>query len=92
MSMNEHQLKGAFNQAAGRVQSATGALTGDSTGDVQGKVREARARLEGAYGDAVDAVSQAGQSVGRTIQSNPTVAVIVAAAVGFVLGWAMRRD
>jgi uncharacterized protein YjbJ (UPF0337 family) len=90
--MNEHQVKGAFNQAAGRVQSATGALVGEASTDLQGKAREARARLEGAYGDAVDAVSQAGQSVSRTIQSNPTVAVLAAAAVGFVLGWAMHRD
>ena len=90
--MNEHQVKGTFNQAAGRVQSAAGSLAGDAAGDVQGKVREAGARLEGAYGDALDAASRAGRSVGRTIQGNPTVAVLVAAAVGFVLAWAMRRD
>ncbi len=91
--MNEHQVKGDFNQAAGRVQSATGALIGDAGTEAQGKVREARARLEGAYGGAVDAVSQARESVGRTIQANPTVAVLVAAAVGFILGWTMSsRD
>ena len=90
--MNEYQVKGAFNQAAGRVQSATGALVGDASTDVQGKVREAGARLEGAYGDAVDTVSQAGQSLSRAMRSNPTVAVLGAAAVGFVLAWAMRRD
>jgi uncharacterized protein YjbJ (UPF0337 family) len=50
--MNGQQVKGTFNQAAGRVQSASGALMGDSTGEVQGKVREARARLEGACDDA----------------------------------------
>ena len=90
--MNEQQVKGAVNQAAGRVQSAAGALAGDASSDVRGKVREAGARLQGAYGDAVDAVSQARDRMGRTIQSNPTAAVLVAAAAGFVLGWTMRRD
>ncbi len=90
--MNEHQVKGDFNQAAGRVQSATGALMGDAATEARGKVREAGARLEGAYGGAVGTVSQVRESVGRTIQTNPTIAVLVAAAAGFILGWTMRRD
>ena len=90
--MNEHHMKGAFNEVAGRMQSAAGALAGDGAHDLEGKAREARARLEGAYGDAVDAVSDAGRSVGRTIQANPTTAVLVAAAAGFLLGWSMHRS
>lgn len=90
--MNEHQVTGALNEVAGRVQSAAGALAGDPAGDLKGKTREARARLEGVYGDAVDAVSDAGRSVGRTIQANPPTAVLLAAAAGFFLGWSMRRS
>ena len=91
-TMNEQHVKGAFNEVTGRVQSAAGALTGDTAQDLQGKARAARARLQGAYGDAADAVSSAGQSLGRTVQGNPMVAVLVAVAAGFFLGWAMHRD
>ena len=90
-SMNEHHVTGALHEVAGRVQSAAGALAGDPADDLQGKAREARARLEGAYGDAVDAVNQAGQSLGRTVQANPMITVLVAAAAGYLLGrWAHR--
>ena len=90
--MNEYHVAGGVNEVAGRVQSAAGALAGDPVGDLKGKAREARARLEGGYGDAVDAISEAGRSVGRTIQANPTTAVLVAAAAGFLLGWSMHRS
>ena len=90
--MNEHQVAGAFDEVAGRVQSAAGALAGDPAEDLRGKAREARARVEGAYGDAVDDVSDAGRSVGRTIQANPTTAVLMAAAAGFLRGWSMHRS
>jgi len=42
-------------------------------------------------GDAVDAVNHAGQSLGRTVQANPMITVLVAAAAGYLLGrWAHR--
>jgi len=89
--MNEHHVTGALHEVGGRVQSAAGALAGDLADGLQGKAREARTRLEGAYGDAVDAVNQAGQSLGRTVQANPMITVLVAVAAGYLLGrWAHR--
>ena len=90
--MNEDQIKGAAGNMAGRVQSAAGALSDDPVVEIKGKVRESVGKLRGAYGDAVNAVSDAGGSVTRAIQANPIAAVIIAGAVGCVLGWALSRD
>ena len=90
--MNEHHVKGALDEVAGRVQSAAGALAGDPADDLKGKAREARAGLEGVYGEAVDAVSDARQSLGRTIQANPMISLLMAAGAAFLLGRLMRRD
>jgi uncharacterized protein YjbJ (UPF0337 family) len=90
--MNEQQMKGAVGNMAGRVQSAAGALSDDPAVEIKGKGRETLGRLQGAYGDAVDAVSDAGGSVTRAIEANPIAAVLIAGAVGYVLGWALSRD
>ena len=90
--MNEDQIKGAAGNMAGRVQSAAGALRDDPAAEIKGKVRETVGKLQGAYGGAVDAVSEAGDTVTRAIQANPMAAVLIAGAVGCVLGWALSRD
>jgi uncharacterized protein YjbJ (UPF0337 family) len=90
--MNEHQMKGAAGEMAGKVQSAAGALSDDPAFEMKGKVRETVGKLQGAYGGAVDAVSDAGHSVTRAIQANPMAAVLIAGAAGCVLGWALSRD
>jgi len=90
--MNEHQMKGAAGDIVGRVQSAAGALSDDPAVEIKGKVRETVGKLQGAYGGAVDAVSDAGGSVTRAIQTNPIAAVLIAGAAGCVLGWVLSRD
>ena len=90
--MNEHQMKGTVGNMAGRVQSAAGALSDDPAVEIKGKVRETVGKLQGAYGDAVDAFSDARGSVTRAIQANPIAAVLIAGALGCVLGWALSRD
>jgi len=89
--MNEHHVSGGVRDVAGRVQSAAGALGNDPSTELKGKAREAAGKFEGAYGSAVDVANNAGRSVGRALQANPTATVLVAAAVGFVLGWMMHR-
>ena len=90
--MNEHEVNSTVNEVAGRMQSAAGALAGDAADELAGKAREARARLESVYGDAVDTVRGARQSLGRTIQANPVISVLVAAGAAFLLGRLVRRD
>jgi len=90
--MNEHQMKGAVGDMAGRVQSAAGALSDEPAVELRGKARETIGKLQGAYGDAVNAVSDAGDTATRAIQANPLASVLIAGAVGCMLGWALSRD
>jgi uncharacterized protein YjbJ (UPF0337 family) len=90
--MNEHQMEGSVGNMAGRVQSAAGALSDDPVAEIKGKVRETAGKLQGAYGDAVDTVSDVGGSVTRAIQANPVAAVLIAGTIGCVLAWTLSRD
>lgn len=90
--MNEHQMEGTVGNMAGRVQSAAGALSDDPVGEIKGKVRETAGKLQGAYGDVVDTVSDAGGSLTRAIRTNPVAATLIAGTIGCVLGWALTRD
>lgn len=90
--MNEHRMMGAVGSMAGRVEGAAGALTDDPAVEIKGKVRERVGKLQGAYGDAVDAVNDAGSTVTRAIQANPITAVLIAGTMGCVLGWALSRE
>lgn len=90
--MNEHQMEGAVGNMAGRVQSAAGALSDDLVVEIKGKVRETVGKLQGAYGDVTDTVSDAGGSVTHAIRANPVAAILIAGTIGCVLGWALSRD
>jgi len=90
--MNEHQMEGTVGNMAGRVQSAAGALSDDPVAEMKGKVRETAGKLQGAYGDAVDTVSDVGGSVTRAIQANPLAAILIAGTIGYVLAWTLSRD
>lgn len=90
--MNEYQMKGAVGDMAGRVQGAAGALSDEPAVELRGKARETVGKLQGAYGDAVNAVSDAGDTVMRAIRANPLASVLIAGAVGCMLGWALSRD
>ena len=90
--MNEYHVKEALSDAAGRVQSAAGAFADDPATELKGKVRQASARLEGSYGDAVDAVTNVRRSVKRVVQANPMAAILTAVAAGYVLHWMLHRD
>ena len=92
ISMNEHQMEGTVGNMAGRVQSAAGALSDDPVAEIKGKVRETAGKLQGAYGDAVDTVSDVGGSVTRAIQANPLAAILIAGTIGYVLAWTLSRD
>jgi uncharacterized protein YjbJ (UPF0337 family) len=90
--MNEHQMEGTVGNIAGRVQSAAGALSDDPVAEIKGKARETVGKLQGAYGDAVDTISDAGGSITHAIRANPVAAILIAGTIGCVLAWALSRD
>jgi uncharacterized protein YjbJ (UPF0337 family) len=52
--MNEDELKGAGQEAVGRVKDAVGGLTGDTSTQIDGKIDEASGKLKAQYGGMVD--------------------------------------
>ncbi|WP_277184715.1 CsbD family protein [Caballeronia sp. BR00000012568055] len=83
--MAQDQLEGAAQQVAGKVQDAVGALTGDAGLQGEGKLRQAAGNLQQSYGQTVDNVRLA-------VANQPIQGVLIAAAVGFVLGALWNRD
>ncbi len=82
--MDENQVEGAFKTAAGRVQDAAGALSGDPGMQAEGKFRQASGRVQAGLGDAVN-------EMGHRIEEQPLVALMIAGAVGFALGILVGR-
>jgi uncharacterized protein YjbJ (UPF0337 family) len=83
--MVQDQVEGAAQQVVGKVQDAVGALTGDEATQAEGKARQAFGNLQQSYGQTVDNVRLA-------VASQPIQGVLIAAAVGFVLGALWNRD
>lgn len=50
--MNKHQVRGAANEAAGKVQKNVGKATANGTQAVKGAVREMAGKAEKAVGNA----------------------------------------
>ncbi|KMY85017.1 hypothetical protein BUMB_04232c [Candidatus Paraburkholderia calva] len=83
--MVQDQIEGAAQQVVGKVQDASGALTGDGAIQAEGKAHQAFGNLQQSYGQTVDNVRLA-------IASQPIQGVLIAAAVSFVLGALWNRD
>lgn len=95
--MNEHEIKGAANDVAGKVQGAAGALTGDNAQEAKGKVREVAGKVQASAGEAASRVQEsAGEALDSArsfAASRPIGAMLGAAGVGFLLGALFaRRD
>jgi uncharacterized protein YjbJ (UPF0337 family) len=82
--MDEQQVNGGFNQAAGRVQDAAGALAGDMKLQAAGKLRALKGQAQSIYGDVFDSIEHAASE-------NPLAALGAALGVGLVLGLLIRR-
>ena len=82
----EDQIKGTFQDVAGKVQDAVGGATGDGELQAEGKVRQVAGIAQQKYGEALDSFREAAVA-------NPATTLAIVAGVSFVLGavWA-RRD
>jgi len=77
--MNDNQVEGTVNKVAGRIQDATGALTGDADQQVKGKARAASGDVQAKAGDAIERLRD-------WAAERPLNAVLIAAGISFVLG------
>ncbi|APT58207.1 CsbD family protein [Roseomonas gilardii subsp. gilardii] len=73
--MDEDRIIGAAKQGAGRLQSATGELLGDSRMQARGDYYEAEGRAENALGGLAD-----------TIREQPLTAALIAVGIGWLIG------
>jgi uncharacterized protein YjbJ (UPF0337 family) len=84
-TMVQDQVEGTAQNVVGKVQDAVGALTGDAGTQVEGKARQALGSLQQTYGQTIDNVRSA-------VSDQPINGVLIAAAVGFLLGALWNRD
>jgi len=57
--MDKDRVKGAMNDAAGRVKRQIGEWTGDSSAQVEGSVQQAKGKAQKAWGTVKDAARDA---------------------------------
>jgi uncharacterized protein YjbJ (UPF0337 family) len=57
--MDSDRIKGAFNQAKGKVKEAAGEITGDAKLNAEGKADQVKGKLQNAAGGVKDAVRDA---------------------------------
>ncbi len=89
--MNGDRVEGTVNKAAGRVQEAVGALTGNDEHRGEGVARQVQGAAQDLYGQACDQVKEVTGDLAARVERNPLGALAVAGLVGYVLGVLSRR-
>lgn len=90
---NIHTAEGRAEEMSGRMRQAFGTLTDDQEMEARGARQRLTGRARRAYGQARETVEDAAETMGRAVSDRPIPAVMIAAALGFVLGMvAFRND
>jgi uncharacterized protein YjbJ (UPF0337 family) len=84
--MDENRTVGAARRAAGKVRGAAGELLGGAKGQVEGAARDVAGRAQEAYGGARDMARSGAARVGRGVERQPVLALLIAGAIGYALG------
>ena len=58
--MNNDKIKGAMDDAAGRVKRQVGEWTGDTSAQAEGAAQQVKGKLEKAWGNIKDSAREAG--------------------------------
>lgn len=90
--MNSDRIEGAVDKTVGKVQEAAGEVLSDSGMRAEGVARQVSGAAQNLYGQASDQIKGAACEVADCVQRNPLSAVLIAGAVGFLMGWACRSD
>jgi uncharacterized protein YjbJ (UPF0337 family) len=61
--MDKDRVKGAANDAAGRVKRQVGEWTGDTSAQVEGAAQQIKGKVQKAWGNAKDAARDAGDKM-----------------------------
>ena len=82
--MSENRAGGTTRNAAGKVEEAAGAFTGDARTEARGRARQMTGQAQNLYGQAVDEVEE-------FARGQPLGALLIAVGVGFLLGAILTR-
>jgi uncharacterized protein YjbJ (UPF0337 family) len=95
--MNQDRVAGTARNVAGQVEEGFGRVTGDAQSQIEGRIKQATGAAQDLYGQARDAAGDAARAVQEraapleaalrnTIETRPYTAVVVALAIGWILG------
>ena len=84
--MNEDKIEGKARGAMGDVKEAFGRVTGDTKTQGEGVIDQARGTIQENYGAARDGAAEAIDQVVDTVREYPVSSILIAAAVGWLLG------
>ena len=88
--MDENRVKGAARSFGGQLEEETASATGDTQGQLKGKVDQVAGTAQNLYGQAADAARERAGSFDEwlrgTIETKPYTAALVALGVGWLLG------
>ena len=90
--MDQDQVEGTLNQAAGTVQGKVGDMLGDSKSQIEARARAMAGQVQERYGAAAGQVRDAAASVTERITEQPLIAVAIAVGIGFLLGRLTAAD
>jgi uncharacterized protein YjbJ (UPF0337 family) len=101
--MTDDRIASTAKNFGGKVQEAYGSVTGDVGHEVKGKMRQAEGAAQDLYGQAKDALADAGRMaqqgaaeardvVREIVEERPYTVAVAALAVGFLLGRMGRND
>ncbi|MBK1658558.1 CsbD family protein [Paracraurococcus ruber] len=83
--MNTDDIEGAARGVVGKAQRAYGEVTNDVGHQASGTARELAGRAQEVYGEAKDAAQGAARQVGRVVEKQPVLSLLVAGAIGYGL-------
>ena len=84
--MNTDKIEGMARNVVGKAQEGLGDLAGDSGHQAEGMTRQVAGRAQEAYGDVKEGAQDALEQLGSVVEKQPLLSLLVAGAVGFVLG------
>lgn len=84
--MDQDQVAGGARELGGKVKDAVGGFVGDTKTQAQGKYDQAAGKVQRNYGAAVDAASDGIETLSEQVRQQPVIALLVAAAIGWIVG------
>ena len=95
--MNQDRIAGTARNIGGQVEEGFGRAAGDVQSQIEGRIKQATGAAKDLYGQARDAAGDAARAVQdraapleaafrNTIETRPYTSVVVALAIGWILG------